>query len=225
MINKPYDCDEGYGMKSSFYGIIVTFLIFSCTSAAAPEPAIVQGPGLWTINTVFTPIQSIVLKQGTDNKPVRFWYTIVTLTNNSKQDVDFYPKCELVTDTFQIIPAGKGVGSMVFEEIKKRHKSKYPFLELLGKTDNKILQGEDNTKDIAIIWQDFDHDAKNIDVFIAGLSNETAVIEKPDTADQNKEAEKVYLRKTLKLKYNIKGNPASSKGASLEYKNKSWVMR
>lgn len=192
---------------------------------SAPEPAVVQGPGQWTLNTLFMHPQQIVLMRAEDNKPVRFWYMIITITNNSGQDVDFYPKCDMVTDTFQINPAGQGVGTAVFDRIKDRYKNKYPFLELLGKTDNKMLQGQDNTKDIAVIWPDFDKDAKNINIFITGLSNETAEVEYPKTSEQNNQSGKVYLRKTLEIKYSVRGDPASLAGASLEYKDKLWVMR
>ncbi len=212
-------------MKRLFYGIITVFFVLTCISLAAPEPAIVQSPNQWTLNTIFTQPEQIVVRQGVDNKLIRFWYIIITVTNNTKKDVDFYPHSVLATDNFQIIPAGKGVGSMVFDLIKERHKSKYPYLELLDKTDNKLLQGEDNTKDIAVIWPDFNPDAKKINIFIAGLSNEIAEIEPPVTNDQNDIPRKIFLRKTLELKYDLKGNPASSTGAALEYKGKSWVMR
>lgn len=212
-------------MKSSFYGILIVFLVFACISFAAPRPAVVQGPNQWTLNTEFIHPQQIVIRRASDNKPVRFWYMIITLTNNSGRDADFFPKCELVTDTFQINPAGQGVGSVVFERIKERHKNRYPFLELLSQTDNKILQGEDNTKDIAIIWSDFDHDAKKISIYITGLSNETAVVQYPAPQKPDFEQKKVYLRKTLEINYDIKGDMASYNGAELAYKNKSWVMR
>ena len=214
-------------MKSSFYGIIAVFLIFTCISLAAPKPAVVQGPNQWTLETKFTHPQQIVLKQALDNKNVRFWYTIITITNNSGKDVEFYPKCELVTDTFQIIPAGKKVGTQVFERIKERHAKQFPFLELLSKTDNRVLQGEDNTKDIAIIWPDFDSKAKSINIFITGLSNEIIELETPvkKIGAQDAEQKKIYLRKTLSLKYDIKGNPVSIGGDALEYKGKTWIMR
>ena len=214
-------------MKSSFYGLIIVLSIFACISLAAPEPAVVQGPGLWTINIAFTHPQPIVLRQASDNKPVRFWYMIITLTNNTGQDVVFYPKCDLVTDTFQITPAGKGVGSLVFDRIKERYKNNYPFLEYLGNIDNKILQGKDNAKDIAIIWQDFDHEAKNISIFITGLSNETVEVKYPVKNDEGQEKgqDKIYLKKTLEIKYKVKGNLASPSGATLEYISKSWIMR
>ena len=214
-------------MKRSFYGVLIVFGIFTCISLAAPQPAVIQGPDQWTLNIKFTNPQQMVLQEASDNKLVRFWYMIITLTNNTGRDVDYYPKYDLVTDTFQITPAGKGVGSIVFDRIKERHKDVYPFLECFGKTDNKILQGEDNTKDIAVIWQDFDHNAKNVSIFITGLSNETVEVDYPaiKTEDSENEPNKVYLMKTLEIKYDVIGDPSSATGATLGYNSKSWVMR
>ena len=114
---------------------------------------------------------------------------------------------------------------MVFKHIKKRHQSKYPFLESLEKAGNRILQGRDNTKDIAIIWPDFDAKAKNIKLFISGLSNETVAIDHPRAKDQSGKPVKVFLRKTLELSYAMRGDAAFRSQAMLMYKSKRWVMR
>jgi len=212
-------------MRSFVYGTFGILAITAYFCLGAPEPAIVQGPDEWTIDVTFEHPQQISVQVAGDKKPSRFWYTIITLTNKRNRDVDFYPKCELMTDTFQIIPAGKGVSATVLEQIKQRHQSKYPFLEYLEKVDNKILQGKDNAEDIAIIWQDFDAKAKGVKVFITGLSNETVVIDHPTTKDETGEPVKVYLRKTLELSYKISGDAAFRSDAELVYEGKRWVMR
>ena len=212
-------------MKRFFYGILGIWAIVACVCLAAPEPAIVPAPGQWTMNMQFTHPQQITLPRGSDNKQVNFWYTIITLTNNTGNDVDFYPKCDLMTDSFQIIPAGKFVSSMLFDQIKRRHKSKYPFLEPLDNAGTKILQGEDNTKDIAVIWPDFDIQAKSLQLFITGLSNETAAVDHPVSKDQRGEPIKVFLRKTLELSYSLRGDQALRTNASFAYQGKRWVMR
>ncbi len=212
-------------MKSFFYGTLVISALITSLCLAAPEPAIVPGIGQWTVDTEFTHPQQIVLRRTSDKKPVRFWYTIITLTNNTDEDVAFFPKCDLMTDTFQITQAGKGVLPVVFEQIKKRHQSRYPFLELLSKAGNRILQGEDNAKDIAVIWPDFDVKASNVKVFIAGLSNETIAINHPITKDDFGNPKKVFLRKTLELSYDFKGDPKLRSALSLTYKGKRWIMR
>ncbi len=204
---------------------VLAAAVLTSVCLAAPEPAIVPGPGMWMINTMFTHPQQIVLKTSA-GKPIRFWYMLLTLTNKTGRDIDFYPKCDLMTDTFQVIPAYKDVPEVIFEQVKKRHQDRYPFLESLENTSNKLLQGEDNAKDIAVIWHDFDAKANNIKIFIAGLSNETVVVDHPVARDERTgEPVKVYLRKTLELSYDLASDPALRSGADLDYKDKRWVMR
>ena len=212
-------------MKRIICGMLGISAVLACTCLAAPEPAIVPAPGQWTLATEFTHPQQLVLRQGSDNKPVRFWYVIVTLTNTTDRDVDFYPKCDLMTDTFQITPAGRFVPAAAFEQIKTRHKSRYPFLEPFEKAGNKVLQGQDNTKDIAVIWPDFDVKAKNIRLFITGLSNETAVVDHPVSKDPTGQPLKVFLQKTLEISYSLKGDAALRSSVRLDYQGKRWVMR
>ncbi|MDD5135567.1 MAG: hypothetical protein PHP01_09185 [Phycisphaerae bacterium] len=210
-------------MKYKLFLAVV--LLASAWACAAPEPAIIPAPSHWTLNVVFTQPQQITVKIPGERKPQRFWYLIITVTNTSEIDVPFYPACELMTDTFQIIPAYRDTRNVVFEKIKTRHKKKYPFLESLEFGDSKILQGQDNTKDLAIIWPDFDVKAKNISLFLAGLSNETAVVEHPTAKDANGAPEKLYLRKTLELQYSIGGDESLRSSGTLAFKGKNWVMR
>lgn len=208
--------------KYLFYGTFLAVVTSLCV--AAPEPAIVQGPGYWTVEVKFEQPQQLVLPWG-GNGAARYWYTIITVTNRTGDDVDFYPRCELMTDTFQIVPAGRNVPPVVFEQIKRRHQSRYPFLELLGKVENRILQGEDNAKDIAVIWRDFDTRATGFNVFITGLSNETAAVDHPVAVDDAGTPVKVFLRKTLELDYAFRGDPTLRDSVEVVYKGKAWVMR
>jgi hypothetical protein len=208
--------------KCLFYGTVLALMAGAVL--AAPQPAIVQGPGQWTAEVRFEQPQQIVLPWG-GNGPARYWYTILTITNRTGQDVDFYPRCDLMTDTFQIVPAGMNVPPVVFERIKERHQSRYPFLESLVKVENRILQGEDNAKDIAVIWRDFGLRAESFKIFITGLSNETAVVNHPVAVDAAGVPVKVYLRKTLELDYVFRGDPALRDSVEVVYKGKDWVMR
>ena len=136
-----------------------------------------------------------------------------------------FPKCELMTDTFQIIPATKKTPPIVFEMIQTRHQGRYPFIESLRMTTSKILQGQDNTKDIAVIWPDFDAKAKNIKLFITGLSNEIVAVEHPVARDDTGRAKRVFLRKTLELDYALGGDPAFRSDVILLDKGRLWIMR
>jgi hypothetical protein len=204
--------------------IIFLCLTASICIAAVPKPAIVEKPNEWTADVRFTHPQQILLN--TENgKPVRFWYSIITVTNNTNREVEFYPRCEVLTDTFQLITAGNGTPDEVFNAIKKRHIGTYPFLELLEKTGNKLIIGEDNAKDIVITWPDFDPQAKAIKVFISGLSNEIAVVDHPLLKQDDGKAERVFLRKTLELDYDLGGDPAFRNDTKLDYAAKTWIMR
>ena len=213
-------------MKRFVFGVLGILVLAVSAAPAAPEPAVVQSPTQWTIDTEYTHPQQIILQKTANNKPMVFWYMIITITNNTGDDVNFYPKCDLMTDNFQIIPEGKDVTPAVFEQIKQRHKSRYPLLKSLNQTDNKLLQNEENSKDIAVIWRDFNDKAKDITIFITGLSNETAVVNHPLLKeDPSGRPQQVFLRKTLELKYTVKGDFSSRYGMSVDFKGKRWIMR
>ena len=125
-------------MKAFTCEILLIFVLVCVVSPAAPEPAIVPSADLWTMDVRFEHPQQIEVKLAGQRRPRRFWYVIVTLTNRTGTEADFYPRCELMTDTFKLIPAGKKVPAEVFERIKNRYQRKYPFLELLEQTSTKI---------------------------------------------------------------------------------------
>jgi hypothetical protein len=206
------------------YGTILA-AVAAGLCVAAPEPAVVQRPGHWTLEVRYEQPQQIVLPWG-PNGETRFWYMIVTVTNRTGRDVEFYPRCDLMTDTFQIVLAGRGVSPAVFEAIKQRHQSRYPLLEPLQAVANRVLEGEDNAKDIAVVWQDFDTQALGFKVFITGLSNETAVVPHPVAVDPTtRQPVPVYLRKTLELTYGLRGDPALRSSVEVAPKGQDWVMR
>ncbi len=207
------------------YLSVLILLTFTVNCLSAPSPAIVPAPSQWTIDVVYQQPAQITVKLPGVKKPQRFWYLIITATNKAAQSAPFYPKCELMTDTFQVLAAYKDTTGVVFKAIKKRHQKRYPFLESMEQADNKILQGSDNTKDFAIIWPDFDAKAKKVSLFIAGLSNETVAIKHPTKKTTDGSAAKVYLRKTLKLDYAIGGDEKLRAEQTLKFKTKSWVMR
>ena len=212
-------------MKKYIYLFSAILVISGSFCLAAPSPAIVQSAQQWTVDVKYEHPQQIMIRFEGQRHPVSFWYMIMTLTNETGDDVDFYPKCELMTDTFQIVPAGINVPPSVFNQIKRRHQKQYPFLESIDKTSSKVLQGQDNIKDVAIIWSDFAPKAKNVSFFIAGLSNETIELDHPTAKDENDNTKKVFLRKTLELDYKLGGDPKFRSDAILKFKEQNWIMR
>ena len=212
-------------MKKYIYLFSAILVISGSFCQAAPSPAIVQSAQQWTVDVRYEHPQQMQVRFEGQRHPVRFWYMIMTLTNETGDDVDFYPKCELMTDTFQIVSAGINVPPAVFDQVKRRHQKQYPFLESIDKTSNKVLQGQDNVKDVVIIWADFDPKAKNVSFFVAGLSNETIELAHPIDKDEEGNAKKVFLRKTLELDYKLGGDPLFRSDAILKFKEQNWIMR
>ncbi len=208
--------------------VLTMTLAITAICHAYPKPAIVPATADWNIDVEYSKPFQVSMNLPGDRygtPPRRFWYMVLTVTNKSGRDVPFYPACSLVTDTFQIIPAGKGTMKKVFDKIKLLQQGRYPFLEQLEHVDNRLLQGEDNAKDIAIIWPDFDINAKQVGICIAGLSNETVAIDHPIKKDEKGNPEKVLLRKTLQLSYAIGGDKKFRGQSDLKFKTKNWILR
>ena len=201
-------------------------VLIAAFCSAFPEPSLVPGPNEWTLDVVYDQPHQITMNVPGRKTPTRFWYITLTLTNNSGLgDADFYPSCALVTDTFQVVKAGEEITDIVFEKLKVIHQGKYPLLESIEHVGNKILEGVDNTRDVAVIFPDFDPDAKNVTLFVSGLSNETVALDHPSKKDADGNPVKIYLRKTLALEYSIAGDKALRDTAKLVLKDKKWVMR
>lgn len=219
---------KGFILKTLIAVVVMVCACIAATGSSiggAPEPAIVPKAGDWTVNATFTHPQQIILRNAPGAPAQRYWYVILSVVNKTGQDAEFYPKCDLMTDTFHITPAGKSVSPAVFDRIKEQHLTDYPFLEPFEKVSSKLLQGEDNAKDIAVIWPDFDPTAKKVKVFITGLSNESAAVKHPIEKGENGLPKLVFLRKTLELSYGIKGDPAMRAASDLTYSGKRWIMR
>ena len=196
---------------------------------AAPEPAIVQGPGLWTAQVKYEPLHPIMYQSGPQTPPQRYWYTILTIVNPTRQDVRFYPKFDLVTDTVQVLPAGKEVPAALYVQLLQSYAGKYPLLQplrglinQLAASDNLLRQGSDYAVDVLVVWPDFDPKASQVSLYFTGLSNETAVVELPDAQAANK---KVYLRKTLELTYDLRSQSQLRNDMDAVFHGLKWVMR
>lgn len=205
------------------FNVVLVAAAISVMCFGAPEPKVVLDAPGWTLDVEFEPLGLMVVKVDGQNR--RFWYEIFSVVNNTGDDVEFYPVFELVTDTFQTIPDGKDVPLVVYNKIKKRHSRRYPFLETADQVGHRIMEGEDNRRDILVVWPDFQPDAKVIQLFAKGFSNETAAVDHPVQTDPNGQPAKVYLRKALELTYSFGGDPKMRSNARITYEGKNWVLR
>lgn len=208
-----------------FY-LAAAVLSVSAVAAGYPKPKVVQKANQWTLDVDYSAPEQITLQLPNQKKPQRFWYIILSVTNETLlEEAEFYPLCRLITDTFQVIPADKRVPIAVFNAVKQKHQGSYPFLESLDFADHRVSRGADNTRDFAIIWPDIDPKARQISLFIGGLSNETAVVEHPEFKDEDGNPKKIFLQKTLQLKYAVAGDEKLRSTVTMKEIKQSWVMR
>lgn len=194
---------------------------------AAPMPSPVPLPDTWQLDIRIhgTPQRIVVQSPGQDH-PKAFWYLPYTITNHTGRDVDFYPECEVFTNTFKLYKAGRGVRKAVFNAVRNRYNRTIPLMESEENVTGRILQGQDNQRDSVIIFEDIDPNANEVKLFFSGISNEFAIVKSPvDKDPETGTARNYLLKKTLMLQYQIPGDALNQDQKVMLYRNRSWVMR
>ncbi|HEY3246310.1 MAG TPA: hypothetical protein VGM03_23445 [Phycisphaerae bacterium] len=193
----------------------------------APVPRL--APTRWELDFAFRDPLRITVTLPGDQHPTTFWYLLFTVTNNSGQDVEFYPTFDIVTDTLQTVEGGADISPRVQDAIRERHKSEYPFFVDPTKLSGKLMQGEDNARTSCAIFRTFDPQASRFTIYIAGLSGEIQrqrnVGFDPKQPESEKNPKFFTLRKTLAMTYELPGDPQTRKDATPARVNREWVMR
>lgn len=178
-----------------------------CDLQAAPQASVV--PQTWELTFGAQPLERMVV----DGKT--YFYVRYKVVNNTGKDILFTPDFQLMTDTGQIIQSDQQADK-VFKKIKDLYRSQFMQspIEILG----KIRQGEDNAKEGVAIFTGLDADARNIRIFISGLTGDTAEVTNPVSG------KKEILQKTLVLEYDV---PGQAIGIDIQPQGKMpyWVMR
>ncbi len=199
----------------------------SALSSPPPKPSVV--PVSWELEFIYQAPQTILLRLPGEAKAQRYWYMLYTVVNRTKADQVFVPEFTLYTDTGKVHRAGDGIPAAVFDAIQRRHNN--PLLLDSASIIGKILQGEDNAKDGVAIWPDIDHDARNFDIFIAGISGERAVVPLPasgpadDAVQPGQSKGQAVLAKTMQLNYTLPGEAAARERTVPRLNSQEWVMR
>jgi hypothetical protein len=181
-------------------------------AVAAPQPSVV--PVSWELTFKHGPVERLVTPVEGKNKT--FWFMRYTVSNNSGRDILFTPDFQLMTDTGQVTEAFKNVPNPVFEKVKALYKN--PLLLSPNNILGKLLQGDDNAKDGVIIFGDVDPNGRQFQIFVSGLSGETAEVKNPVTN------ESVILQKTLILDYAVPGQ-AIGINPQPKLTGTHWVMK
>lgn len=200
----------------------------------------------WQFNFHFKKPKSVLVKLPGEEKAELFWYIKFTLINRTGKTRNFDPEMQLFTNTGQLITAGEGFNSRpVFEKVKKITNN--PLLVDLNTATGKVLEGEDNGIESIAVFRNFDEKAGKFDLFIGGLSGETATIKLPKPikvkkevpfdpkdvdakgemveATKTVETSELILSKTLRLSFDISGQAKDRENSEVKFTGKEWVMR
>lgn len=229
------------------------FVLLTAASAllAPPEASSPNGLRLgapdasWQLDFEFTAPQRIHVSLPGQAQPQLFWYMLYKATNNTGRERIFFPTFELVhqtPDSVGLVQADMGINPAVFAATKQRHAKGYPFLIEPVRAIGRLLQGEDNAVTSVAIWPAFDDRADRFSIYVAGLSGQTQLVPNPNYDPALPEAQQqtlpdgttisltlnprlFTLRKTLKIEYQLPGDPLSHRSVSPVETAHAWVMR
>lgn len=207
--------------------------VVACASGivAAPKPS--EVPTKWELDFSFPEVPQPIRFTMPDGQKQTFWFFRFTINNPTREDQLYVPDFVLYTDTGQVLRADAGVPTGVFRQIQRIYNE--PLLLGTSSVTGKILQGRDNAKQSVAIFTDIDPKAGSFDLFVGGLSGETALIKLPKPIEVSEttaggktrtvQRHDVPLVKTLKLTYKIPGEAAGRFRTKARLAEKSWVMR
>jgi hypothetical protein len=195
---------------------LILALVVPVQTYAAPEPSPVASrwqldlrPGPLRIATV---VDEIGLAK-------TYYYLTYDVVNNAGKDIFFAPSFQLASEDGEIRSAGKGVPSVVTNEMLARLRDPFLLDQISMATAGELLQGEENGRTGLVIWPADGLKVDEIKVFAIGFSGETRVINKPDTGEE------ITLRKTLMLIHETPGEITGKGDRPMRRISQRWILR
>jgi hypothetical protein len=204
---------------------ICALLGFGATAWAGPRAGLASTA--WELDFEFTEPELISVAVPGEAQPRTYWYMLYRVTNRTGQDIDFAPLFRLVTDTLDVRIGGENAHPAVYDIIAARHKQRFPFFTPPFKMTGKLLQGAENARTSAAVFELFDPKADRFSVYISGLSGE--LVREPNSAfdpsqpESDKNPRWFLLNRTLEITYAIPGD-AGNRGTPVR-KDRKWVLR
>lgn len=186
-------------------------------------------PSHWQLDLEFFDPQRITLRLPGESAPTTYWYLLYRVTNNTGQDVQYYPTFRLVTDTLEVVEGGNQISPTVYDAIYERHRREFPFFAPPWKVTGPLLQGRENARVSAAVFRTFDAEASSFTIFISGLSGRIERISNPGFdpgAEESEDNPRFFiLRRTLAIYYDLPGDPVTRATSTPIRRTRDWVMR
>lgn len=184
----------------------------------APEPDPI--PRRWQLELTPGPLRVMTVEL--DGQSRQFLYFTYKVVNTTGQDQLFAPSIEMSTDTSLARRSGRDVPAEATRAIMDRLEN--PLLKDQISIVGPLLQGEANAEDGIAVWPMPSEHISNLTLYVAGLSGETRAVD--FTNPQTGEKDRVLLRKTMVLRYDMPGEIVDQGSEPFPpAESPRWVMR
>ena len=195
----------------------------------SPRFAPALAPRSWQVEFTFDDPRRVSVLLPGEAEPMVYWYVTYQVTNLGRQEVDFYPEFELVTDKLKVIRSERTVSPEAFRAVQRRVND--PLMLPPEKMTGPLLRGEDRARRGVAIFRDFSSKSRAFRLYVAGLSGEVMRVKNPvfdrSKAESPENQRYFTFRKTLEVPYMLPGSKTTRSMAVPERQidKQRWVMR
>jgi hypothetical protein len=176
---------------------------------------------LWVLHFIFKDPRVITVDIPGRGRRV-CWYLPYYVVNKTKEPHTFIPDFELVADDKDTVHMDQILPTAQDAIIKLEGNSKIKNSVQMAATP--IPPSKDNADPTRVagvaIWDDVDPETSHFYIYVSGLSNGWSVTDPPAG-----EKDPVVRRKTLRLEFSRKGDPALLDSRQIKFESASWVYR
>ena len=126
-----------------------------------------------------------------------YWVLVYEVTNETQKDQRWVPSFTLVTDQGEVLDAGNNVPRKIQTTILETFGD--PLLEMQSEVSGALRRGEENASSGLVVWKAGREDVRAIQVFVSGVSGDTAKAKNPLTGEE------VVLHRDLQLTWIVPG--------------------
>ena len=218
-------------------GIVLLAARVSLAEPDFPTPS--PYPISWELKFEHGTPHRIAVDVTDSNTPRAYWYMTYTVTNEGDKEQRFYPQIELLTADGKLHASDERTPKKVFDEIRLATHDK--FLEPYTSISGPIRLGPAEARDGVAVWPETQPRMEHFSIFVTGLSGEAVIMKlvdgkltkvdqqqdmySPDKEDELLKKGLTILRKTLQLKYYIRGDEVYPGEDEVNKDGEEWIMR
>jgi hypothetical protein len=204
--------------------LILAFLPSS--SQAFPEPS--PYPISWDLRFDYQTPKRLVVRTAPGREPEAFWYMTFTVANLSREEHNFLPRFEMLSNEGEVFRSDSNIPLVVLETIRiKEHNAR---IEGLNDMAGILRVGEDQGREGVAIWREPSPKMGRFSIFATGLSGEAVILKNAkgkavERTNPEGKKEPVVLWKTLQLDYHMAGDEKNPGNDVIELVEQKWIMR